>query len=57
MHVGFLAFMLADIFGEHLQSKHYHVIPQSIILPVIIFIIHALWSYSLHCKTGSKLDG
>lgn len=47
--------MLADILGEHLQSKHYHVIPQSITLPVVIFIIHALWSRSLCCKRGSKL--
>ena len=47
--------MLADILGEHMQSKHYHVIPQSIILLVVIFIIHALRSYSLCCKRDSKL--
>lgn len=35
--------MLADILEEHLQSEHYHVIPQSIILPVV-FIFHTLWS-------------
>lgn len=47
--------MLADILGQHLQSKHCPVIPQSITLPVAVFIIHALWSYSLRCKRVSKL--
>lgn len=47
--------MLADILGQHLQSKHYPVIPQSITLPVAVFIIHALCSHSLCCKRVSKL--
>lgn len=47
--------MSADILGQHLQSKHYPVTPQSITLPVAVFIIHALWSYSFCCKRVSQL--
>lgn len=49
--------MLADILGEHVQFKHYRVIPQSIILLVIVFIIHTLWSTACAARGALNWDG